>query len=131
MGVGHRLTRRLWRAGGTPKTHLVLPFYGAGGTAVATKHFLSAVKPFCLNAAGPAAASAYSEMPQDLNPRPVHPSGYLAGSAQNLPAVQRWHSAAQESTSGARPARDHRSAAATYFASNFADLMDTLIVTSG
>lgn len=31
-----------WSASGTPKTHLVPPFCGAGAAAVATKHFLSA-----------------------------------------------------------------------------------------
>jgi len=30
-----------WSAGGTPETHLVLPFCDAGEAAVATKHFLS------------------------------------------------------------------------------------------
>ena len=49
VGVGLSLTRRIWRAGGTPKTHLVLPFYRRRGAAVMTKHFLSAsvtVRPF-------------------------------------------------------------------------------------
>ena len=41
-GVGRSLTRKIWRAGGTPKTHLVPLFCGAGAAAVATKHFLSA-----------------------------------------------------------------------------------------
>ncbi len=34
--------KTFWSAGGTPETHLVPPFCGAGEAAVATKHFLSA-----------------------------------------------------------------------------------------
>lgn len=41
QGVGRSLTKNLWRAGGTPKTHIVPPFCGAGAAAVVTKHFLS------------------------------------------------------------------------------------------
>lgn len=36
-----------WRAGGTPETHLVRPFCGAGEAAVATKHFLSVRVSYC------------------------------------------------------------------------------------
>jgi len=43
QGVGQSLTRRIWRTGGTPKTHLVPPFCDAGALAVATKHFLSGI----------------------------------------------------------------------------------------
>jgi len=42
-GAGRSLARKIWRAGGTPKTHLVPLFCGAGAAAVATKHFLSAL----------------------------------------------------------------------------------------
>lgn len=41
QGVGRSLTRRIWCAGGVPKTHLVPPFWVAGAVAVVTKHFLS------------------------------------------------------------------------------------------
>ncbi|MEW0317064.1 hypothetical protein AB0S61_24145, partial [Escherichia coli] len=40
-GVGQSLTRSHWRAGGTPKTHLVPLFCNMGKLAVVTKHFLS------------------------------------------------------------------------------------------
>lgn len=52
QGVGRSLTRRLWRAGGTPKTHLVPPFCGTGAAAVATKHFLSGPGPGLATADG-------------------------------------------------------------------------------
>lgn len=41
QGVGRSLTKRLWRAGGTPKTHLVPQFCRRHRVAVMTKHFLS------------------------------------------------------------------------------------------
>ncbi|WP_217993231.1 hypothetical protein, partial [Klebsiella sp. MBT K-1] len=39
QGVGQSLTRRLWRAGGTPKTHLVPLFCGAGAAGCGHKTF--------------------------------------------------------------------------------------------
>jgi len=39
QGVGRSLTRRLWRAGGTPKTHLVPLFCGAGAAGCGHKTF--------------------------------------------------------------------------------------------
>ena len=113
QGVGRSLTRGLWRAGGTPETHLVPPFCRRNSGTVMTKHFLSAVKPFYLNAAGSAAASAYSGMPQDLNPHLVHPSGFRTDSAQTVPAAQRPHLPAPENKPAARQACGRRSAAAT------------------
>jgi len=44
--------------------------------AVVIKHFLSGIKQ---DATLPAAASARSGIPQDLNPRPARPSEFLAG----------------------------------------------------